>query len=93
MTDTLSDTRLLPGALVCFKPRIIREGEGGVYAVWPGGFNKSGVMMIELNAETIGIFISDYYLIYNEIKYSNILIGETMVVVRADQVAPFVSGL
>jgi len=50
-------------------------------------------MMIELGAETIGIFISDYYLRYSEIKYLNILIGETMVIVQADQVAPFVSDL
>ena len=88
MTDTSPDD-LCPGTLVCFKPRRLRSG----HVVWPGGFDRSGVMMIELGAETIGIFISDYYLRYSEIKYLNILIGETMVIVQADQVAPFVSDL
>ena len=85
----MPDSVLVPGMLVRFKPRIVVEGRG--YEVWPGAFNKSGVMIIHLDANSVGVFVSKYRSCYNdgENTYLNILIAETVLIVRADQTIPY----
>jgi len=88
---------LIPGMLVKFRPRYVDDyiyrGQNGI---WPGGYNSSGVMVIELSDKDIGLYISKHDWKAHQVidqEYLNILIGETIVIVRKDAVITYSDNL
>lgn len=54
-------------------------------ARWPAGFNKSGVMIKELGPDDVGLYISNW----KNPEYANVLVDETIMLVRKNRIIPY----